>query len=50
MKLSLDKLLFPRLERDQRRRAWGQLLLTAFTVIFVGCAIGGTILWLNHRR
>lgn len=50
MKPSLDKLLFPRLERDQRRRAMNQLLLTAFTVIFVGCTIGGAMFWLNHRR
>jgi len=48
--MKLSKLFFPRLERDQRRRAMNQLLLVGLTTLFISCALAVGFLWTNWKR
>jgi hypothetical protein len=50
LKMKLSKLFFPRLERDQRRRAMNQLLLVGLTTLFISCALAVGFLWTNWKR
>jgi hypothetical protein len=49
MRIDLTKLVFPHLQRDQRRRALNQLWLVGLTVLIVGGAFAVFVILYNQR-
>lgn len=50
MQVDLGKIFFPRLERDQRRRALWELVALGLTVLFVSGTVIVGIIFLNRRN
>jgi hypothetical protein len=49
MRIDLSKLVFPHLQRDQRRRALQELLLIGLTSLIVGGAFAVFVILFNQR-
>ena len=49
MRFNLGKLLFPRLQRDQRRRALGKILLVGLAALLVAGAVAAMMVSFNKR-